>query len=344
MGMITHMYALAVRKNVLFPLLAVFLFAAASWRAPTAMAASQESVRQLSFATPEDALHALVEATQGKDRTALGGIFGPDYDNLLSGDKVQDAKELEEFAADIKASAMLEKVDDTTFTLLIGAEPWPFPIPIVKAANGWHFDTAAGMEELLNRRIGENELSAIAVCRAYALAQWEYYTEATHTTEDGLAVYAQRFISTPGKRDGLYWDTAEGEKPSPLGVLVAQARAEGYRAGRKKRKAKTAEADASKRASQHPRSPYHGYYFKILKAQGPNAPGGRFSYVINGNMIAGYALIAYPAKWGSSGIMTFIVNQQGRVYQKNLGPETTQLAAAVTAYNPDPSWEMVRED
>jgi hypothetical protein len=222
---------------------------------------------------------------------------------------------------------------------VIGEEPWSFPIPIVKAANGWRFDTAAGMEEFLNRRVGENELSTIAVCRAYVLAQWEYYTESTDTTQDGLAVYAQKFISTPGKRDGLYWDTAEGEEPSPLGVLVAQARAEGYRAGRKKAETETGENTPKRR-----RTPYHGYYFKILKAQGTHAPGGRFNYVINGNMIAGYALIAYPAKWGSSGVMTFIVNQQGRVYQKNLGPDTTKLAAAITEYDPDPSWELVQEN
>lgn len=338
--MTTHMYASAVRKNVFFPLLAVLLFAAPAWRIHMAVAAPQETAGQMVFATPEEALHALIEAAQDKDRTVLGKIFGPDYDKLLSGDAVQDARELEEFAADTKASAKLQNVDETTFTLVIGDEQWPFPIPIVKAANGWRFDTAAGMEDFLSRRIGENELSAIAVCRAYVLAQWEYYTEATDTTQDGLAVYAQRFISTPGKRDGLYWDTAAGEKPSPLGVLVAQARAEGYRAGRKKK----ARAEANDDTVRRPRAPYHGYYFKILKAQGPNAPGGQFNYVINGNMIAGYALIAYPARWGSSGIMTFIANQQGRVYQKNLGPKTTQIAAAITKYNPDPSWEMVQED
>jgi hypothetical protein len=227
-------YVRAVRKNVLVSLLAVFLGAAASWGGHTAVAAPPETARHVSFATPEDALHALVEATQGKDRTALAGIFGPGYATLLSGDTVQDTRELDAFAADLKAAAKLEKVDDTQVTLIIGDEQWPFPIPIVKAANGWYFDTAAGMEELLTRRIGANELSAIAVCHAYVLAQWEYYTEAAHTTVDGLAVYAQKFLSTPGKRDGLYWDTAEGEQPSPLGVLVAQARAEGYGAGSKK--------------------------------------------------------------------------------------------------------------
>jgi hypothetical protein len=339
MGMTTHMYALAVQKKALFSLLTVLLFAVFPGRAQMATGAEHETTGQTTFATPEAALQALVTAAQDKDRAALGKIFGPDYDKLLSGDKVQDDNELEEFVADSQAAAKLEKVNDTTVTLVIGAEPWPFPIPIVKAANGWRFDTAAGMEAFLDRRVGENELSAIAVCRAYVLAQWEYYTETTHTTQDGLAVYAQRFISTPGKRDGLYWDTAEGEEPSPLGVLVAQARAEGYRAGRKKTR-----TDESKATPKRRRRPYHGYYFKILKAQGPHAPGGRFNYVINGNMIAGYALIAYPAKWGSSGVMTFIVNQQGRVYQKNLGPKTTKLAAAITEYDPDPSWKLVEED
>jgi hypothetical protein len=168
-------------------------------------------------------------------------------------------------------------------------------------------------------------------CRAYAVAQWEYFTEARDTARDGLAVYAQRFISTPGTRDGLYWEVPEGGNPSPLGSLVAEARAEGYAPGVPK------PPDAPKR------SPYHGYFFRILKAQGPHAPGGKFGYVINGNMIAGYALIAYPDKWGSTGIMTFIVNQQGRVYEKNLGSDTAALAAAITEYDPDPTWKVVKE-
>jgi hypothetical protein len=162
------------------------------------------------------------------------------------------------------------------------------------------------------------------------LAQWEYYTEPNGTAQDGLAVYAQKFTSTPGKRDGLYWDTPPGAKPSPLGGLVEQARAEGYTAGQPRPKGT-------------PKRPYHGYYFKILKRQGPHAPGGRFSYVINNNMIAGYAMVAYPDKWGSSGIMTFMVNQQGRVYQKNLGPNTAQIAGAMVEYDPDTSWKLVTE-
>lgn len=335
-------------------LAAALLLFAGSWLDCVAAATHRETATQRLFTTPEEALQALTEAAKAQDRTALAAIFGPEYDQLLSGDDVQDHQELAAFVNAIEASAKLDKTDDTHVTLLIGEEDWPFPIPLVKTKSMWRFDTAAGMDEILTRRIGENELSAIAVCRAYVLAQWEYYTEAENTARDGLAVYAQKFISTPGKRDGLYWDTAEDEKPSPLGALVAQARAEGYAAGRRQRSkapgtnaggtAGTPASDQRADATPHPRTPYHGYYFRILKAQGPHAPGGRFSYVINGNMIAGYALIAYPAKWGSSGVMTFIVNQQGRVYQKNLGAQTAQIAAAITAYDPDPSWQLVPED
>jgi hypothetical protein len=227
---------------------------------------------------------------------------------------------------------VLQKVDEATYTLLVGEKQWPSPIPIVRTGRKWRFDTAAGLQEILDRRIGHNELSAIMTCRAYVVAQWEYFTEARGTSKDGLAVFAQRFISTPGERDGLYWEAAEGESPSPLGSLVAEARSEGYPAGA-----------AAKGEAKRQRTPYHGYFFKILKAQGPHAPGGKFGYVINGNMIAGYALVAYPAKWGSSGIMTFIVSEQGRVYQKDLGEDTGEIAAAMTEYDPDASWALVEE-
>jgi len=295
---------------------------------PVFAAQKSAASKQESFATPEEAVEALAHAAAAKDQAALTAIFGPDRAKLLTGDPVADNNALERFGANLAKSHKLNKVSDTKYTLLVGPDSWPSPIPIVKSGNQWRFDTAAGLNEILNRHIGEDELSAIMTCRAYVLAQWEYYTQATGTSLDGLAVYAQRFISTPGKRDGLYWETPPGATPSPLGSLVAQARAEGYPAG-------------EARAKGAPRRSYHGYYFKILKRQGPHAPGGRFSYVINGNMIAGYALIAYPDKWGSSGIMTFIVNQQGRVYQKNLGPKTAEIAAAIAEYDPDPSWKLV---
>jgi hypothetical protein len=282
------------------------------------------------FPTPEAAMQALAAAGLAKDQVALAELFGSSTEDLLSGDPVEDAKDLEEFHAGVQESTELRKDDDSKYTVLVGKDKFPFPLPIVRRDTQWLFDTKAGLEELFNRRIGEDELSAIATCRAYALAQWEYFTEGDHDN-DGVAEYAQRFISSPGQRDGLYWETAEGEKPSPFGKLVSDARAEGYPLGKR-----------GPRLPGTPRGlPYHGYRFRILKAQGPHAPGGRYNYVINGNMIAGYALVAYPDKWGASGVMTFIVNQQGRVYQKNLGSGGGAIAAVITEYDPDPSWRLV---
>lgn len=318
---------------------AMILCAGTAFAAPPASSQERTAARrtaavvaQETFSTPQTALQALTTAAEAKDRSDLRSIFGQDYSQLLSGDRVEDNAALERFGTNLRVGADLSKNGDGSYTVLVGAKRWPFPIPIVKRDGNWIFDTKAGLSEILNRRVGENELSAIATCRAYVIAQWEYYTQ-SGAGHDGLAVYAQRFISTPGQHDGLYWPTAPGAKPSPFGDLVEQARAEGY--GPRTRK-------ASARRPKHP-NPYHGYYFHILKRQGPSAPGGKFGYVINGNMIAGYALIAYPAKWGNSGVMTFLVNQQGRVYEKNLGPETVKIAGAMTEYNPDPSWRLVRQ-
>ena len=321
---------------IAFVSLALSLLAAAP-------AAHAQSPAQATYSSPDEAMQALVTAVKAKDRSVLAAIFGPDYDQLLSGDAVEDANDLDDFAEAIGESAQLQKVNDSKYTMVVGKDNYPTPIPIVQKDGKWLFDTKAGLDEVFNRRIGENELSAINTCRAYAIAQWEYFTEGDWDN-DGVAEYAQKFISTPGTQDGLFWETAEGEKPSPLGKLVAAARAEGY--GPKSHPAaapeKTAKNTSGQEASTHPRHPYHGYYFKILKSQGPHAPGGKYSYVINGNMIAGYALIAYPDKWGNSGVMTFIINQQGRVYQKNLGPDTAKLAAAVIEYDPDTSWTLVK--
>jgi len=297
---------------------------------PGLAAQKAAAASQTRFAAPEEAVEALAHAAKAKDQAALTAIFGPDRAKLLTGDAVEDNNALERFTANIGKAHRLERVSDTKFTLLVGEDNWPSPIPIVKDGNQWRFDTAAGLQEILNRHIGEDELSAILTCRAYVLAQWEYFTQAMGTSQDGLAVYAQKFVSTPGKRDGLYWDTPPGAKPSPLGSLIAQARAEGYPAGQA-------------RPAGAPKRPFHGYYFKVLTRQGPHAPGGKFGYVINGNMIAGYALVAYPDKWGSSGIMTFIVNQQGRIYEKNFGPKTAQIAAALMEYDPDTGWKLVKE-
>lgn len=289
---------------------------------------------QTLFSTPDDAVKALTSAVEAKDQDAMTAVLGPEREKLMSGDAIEDANALARFGENLKKGAQLERVDDAKFTLVVGEDKFPFPIPLVKEGNQWRFDTAAGLDEILSRRIGQNELSAIMTRRAYAMAQWEYFTKASETSVDGLAVYAQKFISTPGKHDGLYWDVAEGENPSPMGTLVAEARTEGYSAGRQP--AQTGDAP-------RPRTPFHGYFFRILKAQGEHAPGGKFSYVINGNMIAGYALVAFPDKWGASGIMTFIVNNQGRVYQKNLGAATADIAGAMTEYDPDPSWTLVKE-
>jgi len=275
---------------------------------------------QPTFATPEEGLQALVTVAKTDDPRAVSKLFGP------------DGEQLQRFAENLEASAQLQK-DGAGYTILVGETHWPFPIPLVSRDGRWLFDTKAGLQEILDRRIGEDELAAMSTCRAYAVAQWEYYTESGGDTQ-GLAVYAQKFVSSPGRHNGLYWETAEDEKPSPLGALVAEARAEGYG---------PRHAGARPRVQPRRPRPFHGYHFKILTAQGPSAPGGKFSYIINGNMIAGYALVAYPAKWGDSGVMTFIINQQGRVYQKNLGPDTAKIASEMTEYNPDPSWQLAAQ-
>ena len=339
-----NMNASTLKFN-LAALLTVTLFLAMSFLGVTP-AAHGQAPAQSTYSSPDDAMQAVVTAAKARDRSALATIFGPDHEQLLSGDEIEDANDLDDFAEAASESVQIQKVSDSKYTVLVGKNNYPMPIPIVQKDGKWIFDTKAGLDEVLNRRIGENELSAINTCRAYAIAQWEYFTEGDWDN-DGVAEYAQRFISSPGEHNGLYWETAEGEKPSPLGNLVAAAREEGY--GPKPRKPAAsdqpakpaAEPVSAQEAPAHPRAPYHGYYFKILKSQGPHAPGGKYSYIINGNMIAGYALVAYPDKWGNSGVMTFLINQQGRVYQKNLGPDTASLAAAITEYDPDLTWKLV---
>jgi hypothetical protein len=321
-----------------------------------------QPLRQARFASPEEAMRALVDAAKAKDRGALAEIFGTEHEaEMFSEDPVQDNEEMDEFAADVEESAKLKKVSDTQFTLFIGVENWPFPMPIVKEEDQWRFDSEAGQVELINRRVGQNELSTILTCRAYVLAQREYFDlqEESAANNDGIAEYARRFTSSPGQRDGLYWDTAEGEKPSPLGILVASARAEGYgKNGQSNERSifnmqnvnlvnlQQIDQNSYQRGEDspmHSRNPYHGYYFKILTRQGPHARGGPYDYVINGNMIAGFALVAFPDKWGSSGVMTFVVNQQGRVYERNLGPDTASIAVAIDEYNPDSAWTLVQD-
>jgi hypothetical protein len=345
----TTLRSLGTKSSVL---LLMLLFAYVLCGSPTVHAQSPAAANpgtpatdQEKFSTPEDASKALVAAAKAKDRAALAKIFGPDQDQLLSGDPVEDENDLNDFAKGLEESAQLRKDSDTQYTLLAGKDSWPMPIPIVKRGNEWLFDTKTGLAEILDRRIGDNELSAIATCRAYVVAQWEYFTEGDHDN-DSVAEYAQKLFSSPGQRNGLYWPTADDEKPSPFGEFVAEARAEGYgpkgRTTIRSAKLESPSGQPEEKSAQRPRHPYHGYYLKILTQQGPSAPGGQYNYIINGNMIAGFALVAYPAKWGNSGVMTFIVNQQGRVYEKNIGPDSDKIASAMTEYNPDPGWQLVQ--
>jgi len=280
--------------------------------------------KQRRFSSPDEATKALLDAARAGDRAAMLAILGAEAKEIISsGDEVADRRGLERFVQAYEEASRLVSVSDTKATLTLGKDEWPFPIPLVKEAAGWRFDTAQGKEEILNRRIGRNELDTIQVCLAYVDAQRQY--SVSDADGDGLPQYAQKIVSSPGKRDGLYWPTKPGEPPSPLGSLIAQARGEGY----------------SPRQPGGPPVPYHGYYYRILKAQGKDAPGGAYEYVAHGHMIGGFALVAFPAQHGSSGVMTFIVNHDGVVYQKNLGPNTAAIARAMTRFNPDATWKKV---
>jgi hypothetical protein len=276
------------------------------------------------FARPEDAVAELRKATSTADTQALHELFGPEADDLQNPDRVQAASDLATFNAALRATNQLVRTSDTNIIIEVGDDLWPFPIPLVKEGTGWHFDADAGKEELINRRIGRNELDVLKATRAYVDAQREYAS----LDRDGDAVleYAQRIRSSPGKTDGLYWPIELNGQESPLGPMVAEAQQQGY--------------FRNKSAQNAQLAPFHGYYFRILTRQGKNAPGGKYDYIINGNMIGGFALVAWPAQYGDTGIMTFIVNQQGRVYQKDLGPQTATIAAKMTEYDPDPSWQV----
>jgi hypothetical protein len=283
--------------------------------------AAPAAIKQESFATPDDALKAVVDDLKSDNLSDLLKIFGPTIEPILnSGDPVADQNARQRFVAAAEESHRFDGSGDS-LTLIIGKDDWPFPIPLKKVDDRWQFDTAAGKEEILNRRIGENELSTIQTMLAYVDAQGDYAE--LQRQRSGMPEYAQRILSTSGKMDGLYWPTAEGEPESPLGPLVAAARAVGYR----------------RSANAEEPSPYHGYFFKVLTGQGPNAPGGAVDYIVNGRMIGGFGLVAWPARYGDSGVMTFMVNHDGVVYQKNLGPQTAKLAPAISRFDPDPSWQ-----
>jgi Protein of unknown function (DUF2950) len=300
----------------------VLVIALALGLAPPAFGAT--AVKQKTFASAEEGVKALMEAVKKNDSNAMLAILGPEAKSLIeSGDQVSDRTAGERFVKSYEESNKLVKSGDSKMVLETGKDDWPFPIPLVKETNGWRFDTHEGKEEIINRRIGRNELDVIQVSLAIVDAEREYYQR--DPDGDKLLQYAQKLISTKGKRDGLYWETKPGEQSSPLGLLVAQARAEGY-----------------KGAGGKP-VPYHGYYYKLLTGQGKDAPGGAYDYLVRGKMMGGFGVVAYPAQYGSSGIMTFIVNHDGVVYQKDLGAKTASVAQSMTRFNPDKTWTAVKQ-
>jgi hypothetical protein len=279
---------------------------------------------QKSFGSLDDAVNALVGAFRAGDRKALLEILGPKGGPVISsGDDVADRAAYQRFVAAYDRAHRLEGGGGKV-VLIVGDNDYPLPIPLVPDGPKWFWDTDAGDDEILFRRVGRNELSTIQVCLAYVDAQREYYARDRGT---GLLEYAQRLESTKGKRDGLYWETKPGERPSPLGPLLAEARAAGYT-----------------RPEPGKRMPYHGYLYRLLLAQGPDAPGGAYDYVVKGHLIGGFALVAYPATYGVSGVTTFIVSHDGVVYQKDFGPKTTQSANAMKTFNPDKTWTKVASD
>lgn len=290
----------------------------------SAWTVSVKAVDEKTFGSADDAVNALVAAATNHDTNSMHAIFGPEGHQLVSPDAVQATNDYRVFVQRLKEKVQLATNSDASFTLDLGADGWPFPIPLVKQGGQWFFDTAAGRQEILNRRIGMDELGAIDVCRSYVDAQREYASQ--DRMGDGVLAYAKYLRSTPGTRDGLFWPAQTGEPLSPLGPLVAAARVQGYH--------RTATMLNDEKA------PYHGYYFKILTEQGKHAPGGRYNYVINGRMIAGFGLVAWPAEWGNTGVMTFIVNQQGKVYQRNLGKNTAKIG--MKAFDPDDRWTIVQ--
>jgi len=278
---------------------------------------------QKTFPSPEKAVGRLVSAVKAHDVDKLVAILGPGFAEIVSfGETVTGELDWQEFLEMYHEKHSIDRVGSDRAVLLLGKRQFPFPFPLVKKGNRWSFDSAAGSEEVLNRCVGRGELNAIQVAHAYVDAQRKYAME--DRDGDGLLAFAQRFRSQPGKNDGLCWESGAGEEESFLGPLIARA----------------AEEDSPLSGSDTPR-PYHGYYFRILTAQGEAAAGGAYSYIVNGKMLLGFALIAYPARYGCSGVMSFIVNQSGVVYQKDLGSDSTTVARTITQYAPDSSWKKV---
>ena len=281
---------------------------------------------QRTFATPDEAVRALTEAVKSSSLDDLRAIFGPQGDELIaSSDAATARRNREVFTVAVAEGWSLTSQGANRRTLVIGNEGWPFPVPLMKAGTRWRFDTAAGKEEVLARRIGRNELAVIATVRTYVDAQRSYARDGHDGKRAGL--YAAAFASDPGRQNGLYWAASRGQKPSPLGDLVAQASAEGR---------------ALRENGPPPSPPFHGYYFKILTAQGGHVAGGAKSYLVDGELSDGFALVAWPAQYDATGVMTFVVNQSGIVRQKDLGPETETVVSGMTRYDPDASWSEVR--
>lgn len=279
---------------------------------------------QKMFSSPEEAVKAAIAAARSNNDKELLAIFGAQAKEILfSGDPVADKQRRAEFVAAYDQANRLS-TDGENRILIAGKQDWPFPIPIVKKGQSWMFDTEQGKQEVLNRRIGGNELFTIQTMLAIVDAEREYAMK--DRDRNGLLEYAQKFLSDPGKKNGLYWEAKAGEPESPLGPIMVQARSQGYGA-----KITTAPG------------PYHGYNYRILTAQGKDAPGGAYSYFVKGKMIGGFAVVAYPAEYGNSGIMTFIVNYDGKVFQKNLGPNTAAAAKSMKEYNPDKTWTEVKQ-
>ena len=278
------------------------------------------------FASPDLAGTALLDAGKSGNESEILAIFGPDSKKIISsGDPVEDKGAVNTFVTGYGVMHRWRTMPDGSQILLIGADNFPFPIPLKKNAEGqWFFDTAAGKNEMLRRRIGRNELAVIDVCEALAQAQAEYFSESHDGQSTGQ--YAPKFISDSGKQNGLYWESPAGQPRSPLGPLVAFATADGYS------------------VKQDSHAPFHGYYFRVLKSQGSHAPGGAKDYVVKGKMTGGFAFIAYPAQYGNSGVMTFMINQDGLLVQKDLGNTTTETATAMRQYDPDASWTPVSSD
>lgn len=277
---------------------------------------------QKTFRSPEDASKALYSAVQSNNPSAMIEIFGPDANEIIStGDPVEDENTRDQFVTKYKEMHHVGGDENGTTTLYIGAEDWPLPVPLVRESGMWHFDTEAGKEEILYRRVGENELVAMNVCHALVEAESDYYNQ----PRDGqIRQYAQTMVSDEGRHNGLFWETADGEPVSPIGALVAYA-----------------SAATSSTAQKYENSPFHGYYFRIVTAQGRAASGGARSYIVNGQMTGGFAILAYPAEYRSSGVMTFIVNQTGVLYQKDVGAVTVELGSNMKEYAPDDTWKKV---